>query len=234
MRTHKFKLPVDDSFIRGEVTIPEQAKNLVIFLTGYSGPHTHEIHFLSDYLHNAGYATLWADLLTEKEKTWAKPADSDLLTRRIVILASWISNQTEYRMFKIAFMGIGGGVTSALKAAARLGPAVKALVLIDGRPDSAAKELPRVASPVQLIAPEYDFHAIKSGRDVLDILAVPKSFVIIPGASHFFEEPDKLELVAKASTAWYRKYMPERQPQAVKPITHNRLSNDERAAKKIK
>lgn len=202
------KLPADDYYLDGELAIPVKAKSLIIFLSGYGNRFDPVNRLLAGHMQDAGYATLLFDLLTKKELATTESLDVELLKRRILTITSWLSNHSEYRQYHLAYIGISGGVAPAIRATAELGSKIRALVSIGGRTDLAVNELPKIACPTLLIAAEYDFHTIKLYQEALHLLNAPKNMAIIPGASHFFTEPKKIELVAKATATWFRKYLP--------------------------
>jgi hypothetical protein len=41
----------------------------------------------------------------------------------------------------------------------------------------------------------------------MELMSAEKKMLIIPGATHLFEEPGKLEEVAKLSTEWFMHYL---------------------------
>lgn len=202
------KLPTDDFHLDGELVIPVKAKSLIIFLSGYEDQLAPANRVLAEHLQNAGYATLLFDLLTKKELAAPESLDIDLLKRRIITITSWLNNHSEYRQFHLAYIGISGGAAPAIRAAAELTTKIRALISISGRTDLAATELPQIACPTLLIAAEFDFHVIKVNQEAVHLLNAPKNLAIIPGASHSFTEPKKIELVAEASAAWFRKHLP--------------------------
>lgn len=202
------KLPTDDFYLEGNLTIPVKAKSLIIFLSGFGNRFDPVHRILANHLQEAGYATLLFDLLTTKERENPRALDVETLSRRIVTISSWLHNHSEYRLFELGYLGISSGVPPALIAAAEPGTKIKAIVSIGGRTDWAKKQLPEIASPTLLIAPEYDFHTIKLNQEALDLLNGPKNMVVIPGTSHFFAEAEKLDHVADISVNWFRKYLP--------------------------
>lgn len=207
MITKKIKLPIDDSFLDGDLTIPDKASTLIIFLSGYSNDLNSFNHFLASHLQDEGYATLLFDFLRKTEKELPKKLDAELLTRRIITITTWINNHSRYHQFDLGFLGITSGAVLALKAAAELGPKIKALVSIEGEAILAENDISNISSPTLLIVAEYDFHAIKLNSDILKRIKAIKNMVIVPGASHFFEEPHKMEQVAAITTSWFRKYL---------------------------
>ena len=99
----------------------------------------------------------------------------------------------------------GGG--AALVAAARVPDRIKAVVSRGGRPDLAGGALPKVKAPTLLIVGGDDTPVIQMNQEAYDRLTAVKKLIIVPGASHLFEEPGTLEEVARLATDWFKKYL---------------------------
>ena len=93
----------------------------------------------------------------------------------------------------------------------RLPKAVSRLTCVvsrGGRPDLAGRVLPKVKSPTLLIVGGDDEPVIGMNEEALARLAAPiKRLVIVPGASHLFEEPGKLEQVARLAAEWFARHL---------------------------
>jgi hypothetical protein len=88
-------------------------------------------------------------------------------------------------------------------AAARCPDLVGAVVSHGGRPDLAGAALSLVLAPTLLIV-GGDEPGIKLNQTALSRLGSPiKRLVVLPGASHLFEEPGKLEEVARLAADWF-------------------------------
>jgi putative phosphoribosyl transferase len=85
---------------------------------------------------------------------------------------------------------------------------VAAVVSRGGRPDLAMPYLPRVKAPTLLIVGGHDFPVIQMNQEALAQLICPKELVIVPGATHLFEEPGTLEEVAGLALRWFVHYLP--------------------------
>jgi pimeloyl-ACP methyl ester carboxylesterase len=65
-----------------------------------------------------------------------------------------------------------------------------------------------VRAPTLLIVGGDDKPVIRMNEDALAQLGAPtKQLVIVPGASHLFEEPGKLEEVARLAADWFTRYL---------------------------
>jgi putative phosphoribosyl transferase len=85
---------------------------------------------------------------------------------------------------------------------------VAAVVSRGGRPDLAGAALSAVCTPTLLIVGGDDHVVITLNQQALARLGSPvKELVIIPGASHLFEEPGKLEEVAALAAHWFARYL---------------------------
>jgi len=77
-----------------------------------------------------------------------------------------------------------------------------------GRPDLTGEALPLVRAPTLLIVGGDDEPVIGLNEQALRRLGSPvKELVIVPGASHLFEEPGKLEEVARLAAEWFARYL---------------------------
>ncbi|HEX9152706.1 MAG TPA: alpha/beta hydrolase, partial [Flavobacterium sp.] len=107
----------------------------------------------------------------------------------------------------IGYFGASTGAASALGAAAHFGKRIKAVVSRGGRPDLALNELPLVTAPTLLIVGGEDVPVIGMNKMAYDELQSVKEMKIIPGATHLFEEPGKLQEVADLAIAWYKRHL---------------------------
>jgi putative phosphoribosyl transferase len=76
-----------------------------------------------------------------------------------------------------------------------------------GRPDLAGPALARVRAPTLLIVGGYDLQVIQLNRVAFAQLHCEKQLVIVPGATHLFEEPGTLDEVAQLAREWFERYL---------------------------
>jgi putative phosphoribosyl transferase len=107
----------------------------------------------------------------------------------------------------IGYFGASTGAAAALKAAALLGTRIGAIVSRGGRPDLAGEALSLVQSPTLLIVGGNDHTVLQLNQHAYEWLAGEKQLVVIPGATHLFEEPGALEEVARLATEWFQRYL---------------------------
>jgi pimeloyl-ACP methyl ester carboxylesterase len=152
------------------------------------------------------------DLLTlEEEKIDQRTRhlrfDIDLLAWRLVGVTDWVKKLKETGHLRVGYFGASTGGGAALVAAAELGDQIGAVVSRGGRPDMAGEALPLVVAPTLLIVGGFDDVVIRLNEEALAKLQCVKKLKIVPGATHLFEEPGKLEDVAQLAAAWFQKYL---------------------------
>ena len=67
--------------------------------------------------------------------------------------------------------------------------------------------LERVESPTLLIVGGLDHVVIDLNRKAYDRLRAEKELVIVPGASHLFEEPGTLQKAARLAAQWFSQHL---------------------------
>ncbi|MFZ5659336.1 MAG: dienelactone hydrolase family protein [Pseudomonadota bacterium] len=206
------QIPADGVRLEGELAMPAGASAVVLFAHGSgSSRHSPRNTFVAGMLRQAGVGTLLFDLLTETEdRSYATRFDIDLLTERLLAATRWLQAQPAVRGCAIGYFGASTGAAAALKAAAALGNAVYAVVSRGGRPDLAMPLLDRVRSPTLLIVGGYDDVVIELNQQAYEQLRAEKELVIVPGATHLFEEPGTLEEVARLAADWFTRHLPAR------------------------
>ncbi len=198
-------IPADGVELLGILGVPPQPQGLVVFAHGSgSGRLSPRNNYVARVLQEAGLATLLADLLEEKE-SWdrRKVFDIDLLADRLLIIARWSTTQPKISDLALGYFGASTGAGAALQAAAQNPQQVKAVVSRGGRPDLAMPFLPRVTAPTLLIVGSNDEPVISMNETAYAELRCVKKLVIVPGATHLFEEPGTLEKVAQLARDWF-------------------------------
>ncbi len=197
----------------GSLTVPEPAKGLVVFAHGSgSSRFSRRNRFVAEILNEAGLATLLFDLLTSDEedidlRTREFRFDIELLTDRLIGVIDWVSQNATTTGFSIGLFGASTGAAAALGAAAARAGKVAAVVSRGGRPDLALRHLARVRAPTLFIVGGEDTVVIGLNQQAASYLQVEHRLEIVPGATHLFEEPGKLEQVAKLTSHWFLRYL---------------------------
>ena len=203
-------IPVDGVTLEGALAIPTNAQGLVLFVHGSgSSRFSPRNNFVARELRNAGLGTLLIDLLTRiEDQDYERRFDIPLLTQRVLRVADWLQAQPQTKKLTLGYFGASTGAAAALQAAADPGNKVNAVVSRGGRPDLAgAQALGQVRCPVLLMVGGNDDVVIELNQQAHARLVCPKELVIVPGATHLFEEPGTLEQVAKLAADWFRHHL---------------------------
>jgi putative phosphoribosyl transferase len=162
-------------------------------------------------LRESRIGTLMLDLLTAAEdRTYENRFDISLLTGRLGTAAEWLRQQPSTAQLKTGLFGASTGAAAALELAAGTGVDMVAVVSRGGRPDLAGHSaLMAVRAPTLLIVGGADHVVIGLNRRAYDELRCEKQIVIVPGATHLFEEPGALEEVARLATQWFVAHFPD-------------------------
>ena len=200
---------VDTLSLEGALAVPPGAGGVVLFAHGSgSSRKSPRNNFVARELRAGGLGTLLIDLLTEQEDADRRTRfDIELLTRRLLAATAWLASEPDTKALPLGYFGASTGAAAALKAAAILGPDVAAVVSRGGRPDLAAPDLPRVHAPTLLIVGGLDDVVLDLNRHAYETLVARKELVVIPRATHLFEEPGALEEVARLARDWFTRYL---------------------------
>ena len=198
------KIEIDSIALKGILNLPKNAKSVVIFAHGSgSSRFSPRNNFVARILQKAGLGTLLFDLLTEEEDSvYETRFNIGLLAERLVAATKWFMK--EHKTFKIGYFGASTGAAAALQAAAEI--RINAIVSRGGRPDL-AKNLDKVKAPTLLIVGGYDDVVIELNKKAHEKIKAKKKLVIVPEATHLFEEPGKLEEVSRLAKEWLVKYL---------------------------
>ena len=197
----------------GDLVIPAGARGLVLFAHGSgSSRQSPRNRFVSQALQKAGLGTLLLDLLTPEEEardvyTRELRFDIPLLARRLIGATDWLLQNPETAPLALGYFGASTGAAAALIAASERPQAVGALVSRGGRPDLAMAVLSRVEAPTLLLVGGYDLEVLTMNRAAAERLGELGEVVVIPGATHLFEEPGTLEAVSRLAAAWFVRYL---------------------------
>lgn len=203
------QIPTDSVLLEGALVLPAHIEGLVVFAHGSgSSRFSSRNNFVARKLQQAGIGTLLMDLLTKDEDAiYANRFNIDLLTERLMMATRWLQEQPDTQQLAIGYFGASTGAAAALKAAAALGSHISAVVSRGGRPDLAEEALTSVHAPTLLIVGGNDEIVLQLNRSAYARLTGVKELVIIPGATHLFEESGALEQVANLATQWFKKYL---------------------------
>src|SRR5262245_53694868 len=202
-----------DVRLEGDLCIPPAARGIVLFAHGSgSGRHSLRNRFVARRLTEAGLGTLLIDLLTEREenvdtRTRHLRFDIAFLARRLGAASDGLANEPETTGLRLGYFGASTGGGAALVAAAERPEQVGAVVSRGGRPDLAGPALTRVRAPTLLIVGGDDEPVIELSEIAMRQLTCEKQLVIVPNATHLFEESGALEEVARLAAAWFARHL---------------------------
>jgi len=203
---------IDSTTLHGDLVEPRSdKKGLVIFAHGSGSSRlSPRNRYVAEVLQDSGFGTLLFDLLTENEdENYETRFDIDLLTKRLEDATNWVKNNINERVLRVGYFGASTGAAAALRAAADLGQnEVCAVVSRGGRPDMAGSHLARVNVPTLLIVGGDDEEVLELNRSALALIASKKKkLIVVPHATHLFEEPGTLAQVAKHASNWFEEYL---------------------------
>jgi pimeloyl-ACP methyl ester carboxylesterase len=201
--------------LEGIMSIPEDAKGLVLFVHGSgSSRHSPRNQFVARTLQEGGLATLLFDLLTPAEEeidqhTRQWRFDINLLARRTAAVLEWLDLEPYVYDMKRGLFGSSTGAAAAIMAAAEIPEKVDAIVSRGGRPDLVGEALKKVQAPTLFIVGGLDEIVIDLNEQAFERIppTSEKKLIIVPGASHLFEEPGTLEYVAQLARDWFKTHL---------------------------
>jgi pimeloyl-ACP methyl ester carboxylesterase len=117
--------------------------------------------------------------------------------------AAWARGDAETATLALGYFGASTGAAAALVAGAADRGRVAAIVSRGGRPDLAGTALGSVKAPTLLIVGGDDTQVLALNRSALAELRCEKKLVVVPGATHLFEEPGTLEAVVERAQGWF-------------------------------
>ena len=207
------EIQLDSIRLEGNLVVPENPIGIVLFVHGSgSGRTSPRNRLVARKLNQKKIATLLFDLLTRKEEsidmqTGHLRFDISLLSKRLVDTTYWVLKNPTLSDLSVGYFGASTGAAAALVAAAELPQMVNVIVSRGGRPDLAGSSLALVKSPTLLLVGGYDDVVIDLNRQALAQIKSEKKLIIIPEATHLFEEPGKLEQVAQYASNWFLQYL---------------------------
>lgn len=202
-------VPAGDATLEGELVVPDHATGVVLFAHGSGSSRlSSRNRFVAGELQAAGLATLLIDLLTPEEEAIDQHTahlrfDIPLLSQRLVAATHWLGEEASTRELDIGYFGASTGAAAALVAAAAEPDRVGAVVSRGGRPDLAGSALPLVRAPTLLIVGSRDLQVLELNRAAMVRMRTEVRLEIVPGATHLFEEPGALEVVARLARDWF-------------------------------
>ncbi|MBX9877219.1 MAG: dienelactone hydrolase family protein [Candidatus Obscuribacterales bacterium] len=197
----------------GDLTMLANPAGLVLFAHGSgSSRFSPRNQFVASRLNKSSLAALLIDLLTDKEEeldqfTRQFRFDIGLLSRRLLIAIDWSQKNSATCSLPIGLFGASTGGASAIIAGAVKQNVVKAVVSRGGRPDLACSHLNLLRAPTLLIVGEADLAVIDLNKVAMEKMRCKSELIVVPGATHLFEEAGALDLVSEYAANWFAKYL---------------------------
>jgi dienelactone hydrolase len=205
--------PTAGTALDGDLRLPPGAHGVVVFAHGSgSSRHSPRNRHVAGELNRRSLGTLLVDLLTHEEEVSEAESrhlrfDIGLLADRLIGLVDWLGEQPETRSLPIGLFGASTGAAAALVAAADRHDQVHAVVSRGGRPDLAGPALAQVEAPTLLIVGEQDLPVVELNEQARAAMTVTAELRVVPGATHLFEEPGALEIVAEEAGTWFATHL---------------------------
>ena len=209
LRDEEVEVSAGPVVVAGHLTIPEHPSGVVVFAHG-SGSSRFSARniYVADVLNGAGIATLLFDLLTpDEERNRANVFDIELLARRLVDVTGWLAGQPDTASLPVGYFGASTGAGATLVAATDPSVNISAVVSRGGRPDLAGESLTRVHAPTLLIVGGRDDVVLDLNQRARAAISGECELVVVPGATHLFEEPGTLEKVAELARDWFIRHL---------------------------
>jgi putative phosphoribosyl transferase len=193
----------------GHLDVPAGARGMVVFAHGSgSSRFSPRNQYVARELGAAGLGTLLLDLLMpEEEGNRTLVFDIALLGSRLARVGRWVMSRPEMANGRLGYFGASTGGGAALWAAAEPDAHVDAVVSRGGRPDLAGDRLPWVQAPTLLVVGGADTTVLDLNERARARMQCESRLVVVPGATHLFEEPGALEQVAHLAVGWFSRYL---------------------------
>ncbi|MEV6846449.1 dienelactone hydrolase family protein [Actinoplanes sp. NPDC051411] len=197
----------------GDLTLPAHTRGVVLFAHGSgSSRHSPRNRAVGGALNRHGLATLLVDLLTADEevrdaRTHDLRFDIGLLADRLAGIVDRLGGAPETAGRPVGLFGASTGAAAALVAAAGRPGDIAAVVSRGGRPDLAGPALIQVTAPTLMLVGELDTAVRELNEQARTVMTAHAELRIVPGATHLFEEPGALDVVAEEAAAWFTTYL---------------------------
>lgn len=195
--------------LAGIFEVPREPRGAVVFSHGSgSGRHSPRNRQVAARLQEARFATLLLDLLTPGEDAgYANRFDIGLLSARLTAAVDFVRRHESTQQLPLGLFGASTGAASALRVAAARPNDVAAIVSRGGRPDLAGDAaLQEVKAPTLLVVGACDYGVIELNEQAGDRLVHCRhEIVLVPGATHLFEEPGAMQHVVDLACRWFER-----------------------------
>jgi putative phosphoribosyl transferase len=210
MQKELIRIRTDSVQLEGMLELPPDPIGIVLFAHGSGSSRlSPRNNYVAGELRKAKLGTLLMDFLTlQEDQNYQMRFDISLLTQRLGKAIDWLCQYGSTKSLPIGLFGASTGAAAALQIAALHGSGIAAVVSRGGRPDMVERDtLEKVQAPTLLIVGSLDDVVIELNQMAYSTLHCEKRFEIVPGATHIFEEPGKLEAVAALAKDWLLQHL---------------------------
>lgn len=205
------RIPAGGVHLLADLHVPEESHSLLILASDGRCRNNPRSRQAARIFRERGIGTLICDLVTDDEAgdmetQPEEQLDAALLADRLTAVTHWLAEYPDTEDLQVAYFGACAGGAAAMIAAARLGERIGAVITRGGRLDLATESLPHVTCPALLLVGEDDPVGMDLNHAALPHLRCEKELKTIPGASHMFGEPGKLDEVVCMSADWLREH----------------------------
>lgn len=220
--TESVHIPIGHHWwLPGTLALPPNPYGVVVFAHGSGSSRlSPRNRFVADRLFGANLGWLLLDLLTGQEsQSRANVFDIPLLADRLRHAIDWLASYPAAKDLPLGLFGASTGAAAALVAAAR-DPRIAAVVSRGGRPDLAGDLLRHVHAPTLLIVGGADSAVLELNARALEALVGVRDMVVVPRATHLFEEPGALAAVAGYAADWFTRHFQRASDSPPVPVSH--------------
>lgn len=202
-------LSLEDVGLDGELSIPQGARAIVMFVDGSGSSSSLEgDRYLAHCFNANGLATLLFNLKTDEEVITTDTPDVspyvEFLARRVADATIWLSQNSDTARLKIGYFGTAMSAAAGLVAAAGLPRHVRAIACYESRPDLAGSSLAKVEAPTLLMVAEDNSYLQKVNREAADQLTCEHHVeVITPNEEDSDLQQVVLDKVAEQACKWF-------------------------------
>ncbi|WP_211097228.1 alpha/beta hydrolase [Herbaspirillum sp. ST 5-3] len=206
VHSERVRIQTDQIDLEAALWLPADHIGVILFANcGVSNRLKPPNDYVASVLHEAQLGTLWLDLLNPQEaRNRHTRSDIGLLTERLNAGCDWLANSEVSGSLPIGLLGTGNAAAAVLQVAAERQRGICAVVSRGGRPDLASHgAIGKVSVPTLLIVGGLEDGAVDVNRAAFNALRCKKRIEVIPGATHSFDEPGSLEVVARLARGWF-------------------------------
>jgi putative phosphoribosyl transferase len=198
-----------------DLVLPRRATGVVVL---FSGPATgaapdETMQAVAGALHGARVGTVAVNRVPDDR------ADADhehrfeigRMADKLVAALDRLARERGTRTLPVGCVATGTAGAAALRVAAER-HGLRAVVVLEGRPDLAGPVLERVMAPTLLVVAGRDTPLLRLNHQALRRLKGPAMLAVVPGAMHGLDEPKAREMAVPRMVDWLCTHLGVREP----------------------